>query len=191
VERPWWFLHGILAGLATLGVGEVVTGARAFAGVNGGGPLGVMHYDFGPMGVELTFLGVVVVAFGAGIGEELFFRGYLQTRLEARIPHWAANLMVGILFGVAHGELWHSTFALGAGLIFGFVARRTGTILASMTAHVINNAARVLQSSLAAGATASWYHDRGLANGALGFGLIVVGLGGVMALTRHRDLSNT
>lgn len=47
-------------------------------------------------------VGVLVVLFGAGIPEELFFRGLLQTRLEALSGRFTAVLVSNVLFAAWH-----------------------------------------------------------------------------------------
>lgn len=55
-------------------------------------------------GVDLAFLlvGAVVTAVTAGVGEELFYRLWLQTRLEAALGPAAAIMVTSVLFGLMH-----------------------------------------------------------------------------------------
>lgn len=184
-EPPRWLLPGLAGAVAMAGVSRLGNSLREVLGAFGEGPVGVMRQDFTGMSAELTLLGVFVVGVGAGLGEELLFRGYLQTRLEQRWPPWLANVVVAALFGLAHGEPWHSTFAFGYGLLLGWVARRAGTILSSMTAHVLNNAFWVVMMSLGRADRDAWHHDGGVASFAAGAALVGGGVAGVWALTRR------
>lgn len=183
-DPPRWLATGLAGAVALVGVSRLGNSLREALGAFGEGPVGVARHDFAGMSPELTVLGVLIVGAGAGIGEELFFRGYLQTRLEQRAPPWLANVAVAALFGLAHGELWHATFAFGAGLVLGWTARRAGTILASAVAHALNNGFWVAMMALGRADRDAWHHDGGVASFVVGAMLGVAGVAGVWALTR-------
>lgn len=87
---------------------------------------------------------VVALAFGPGLAEEMFFRGFMQTRLVER---FGAALAVGVTagcFGLIHFDLVHTPVAAGLGLFLGWATERTGTIVPAMVAHVVNNLLAVL-----------------------------------------------
>jgi exosortase E/protease (VPEID-CTERM system) len=80
------------------------------------------------------------------IAEELAYRGYLMRRLVSTnfesikfqsVPPWAV-VVTAILFGLAHGTLWLPGIA--AGLVFGGLAIRYGSIGEATVAHAIANA---------------------------------------------------
>ena len=96
--------------------------------------------------------GVLAVLMLLGIGvlgpaaEELFFRGYLQTRLVARHgPFWGI-LITSLFFAIMHFDPLHSTFALGFGIYCGIIAYRAGSIWASFLAHAANNTLSVVET---------------------------------------------
>jgi membrane protease YdiL (CAAX protease family) len=79
------------------------------------------------------------VAISAGIGEEIVYRGYLQTRLGAltRVP-WLGVILQAGLFGVAHGDRG-GAFALRCALyaaMLGALARTQRTLAPGMICHV-------------------------------------------------------
>jgi membrane protease YdiL (CAAX protease family) len=74
----------------------------------------------------------VLVALCAGVGEEVFFRGFLQRYLGV----WGQ----GILFGLAHatgGYVPQVLFALGMGVLFGFLVKRGWSLWTLITAHFL------------------------------------------------------
>lgn len=85
------------------------------------------------LGIPLMLVTVAL----SGLGEELLFRGALQPTLGI----WPAAL----LFGLAHGgwnfrQMWaYVGVALLAGAAFGYLYQFTGTLLASVLAHIIYN----------------------------------------------------
>jgi membrane protease YdiL (CAAX protease family) len=92
-------------------------------------------------------LGVLLLTWTvAAIGEELAYRGYLQTRLRelfgsGRVGLVVAVLVSSLLFGMAHSEqglVGALTISLD-GLVFSIVRYRYKTLWASVLAHGFNN----------------------------------------------------
>jgi len=81
----------------------------------------------------------LVVVIGPGIGEELFFRGFVLRSFRADWPGWAAVLGSSVLFGLMHFNLLHSTGAGVIGLYLGYMALRTGSVWPGVVAHGLNN----------------------------------------------------
>lgn len=89
-------------------------------------------------------LTVLVVGLGAGLAEELLFRGYVQRRLVARFGAVAGVATAAALFALAHFDPQHSAFAFVFGLYLGAVALWTGSTWPAIAIHAVNNAASVL-----------------------------------------------
>ena len=85
---------------------------------------------------------------GAGVGEELFFSGYAQTRLAQRWGAWPSVLVSAALFALVHGDPLHAAFAFAAGVFLGWASLRTGTVRTTLVAHVANNAASLASMAL-------------------------------------------
>ena len=97
-----------------------------------------------PLGLTLA---VVVVGLLAPVAEELFFRGYMLTRLRAVWSPGPAILMSAIAFGIIHGEWVHGLLAAVIGIYLGLVTERAGSVTPAMICHVVNNTASVLLSA--------------------------------------------
>ena len=84
-----------------------------------------------PTFAHLTPPQIVVVSLAAGVGEELFFRGWLQA-----VVGW---LPASLAFGLAHVAgarmLAFGAWATGMGAVLGGLALATGGLLAPVTAH--------------------------------------------------------
>lgn len=83
-------------------------------------------------GVSNVFV-AIVLALSSGIGEEVFFRGALQPRF--------GMVLTAILFTFLHAQYGFTWVLLGLfliGMIFGWLAKRYGT-MAAVVAHVIYN----------------------------------------------------
>lgn len=145
-SRSRWFALPLIvlgAMAASMVMGLII---QAFHG-NDSGSLKIIRALFeGLRGWPLMGM-VALVAVGAGVAEELFFRGYIQSRLLKRIrPFWAI-LISSALFAIAHFDVAHSSFALGFGLYLGWVAWTFDSIRPTIACHVVNNTVAVLSGA--------------------------------------------
>lgn len=101
-----------------------------------------------PLGWRIVF--AVWIVLGAPIGEEILFRGMLWGALEkrrARAPlawswlghRWVVLVLTAVLFAVWHREWWRLAVLVCGGLALGVARMRSGSVLASATAHAVNN----------------------------------------------------
>ena len=97
--------------------------------------------SFGGARLPLVFL---LIALIPGVVEELLFRGYVQTRLLARLPAAAAILISSVLFAIAHMDPIHSLLVLPLGIWMGVVAWQAKSILPAMLCHIVNNFVSIL-----------------------------------------------
>jgi CAAX prenyl protease-like protein len=80
------------------------------------------------------------------IAEELAYRGYVLRRLvnsdfqsvKFHDIRWPALAICAVLFGITHGTMWLP--AMLAGLAYGAIAIRTGSIGEAVVAHATTNA---------------------------------------------------
>lgn len=96
---------------------------------------------FAAIGFEFTPLRVAILSIGAGVSEEILFRGVLQTWMAGTTPLWAAILATNILFGALHART--VLYAIVAGLVgvyLGVVFELTGNLIAPMIAHGLYDA---------------------------------------------------
>ena len=81
---------------------------------------------------------ILLIAIGAGFGEEALFRGGLQTFAADHLPFWAAILLVSLLFAALHlGSLGIFAFIFAYSLLFGLVYHHSGSLVGVMLAHTI------------------------------------------------------
>jgi membrane protease YdiL (CAAX protease family) len=84
-------------------------------------------------------LAFALIGFVGPIGEELFFRGYLQTRFRERWGVWPAILITAAAFGLFHMDLAQGIAAATLGVYMGWAVERTGSIRPAIVAHIANN----------------------------------------------------
>ena len=89
-------------------------------------------------------LNLLVMAAIPALGEELFFRGILQTVLGEKLNRHLAVWITAFIFSAIHLQFYDflPRFLLGAAL--GYLFLFSGSIWASIVAHFINNALAVL-----------------------------------------------
>ena len=74
------------------------------------------------------------------VAEELVFRG-AALRLLRPLGRNAAILGQAVLFAALHGGLQAKAYALGMGLLFGWAADRSRSLLPGILLHILNNGA--------------------------------------------------
>ena len=101
-----------------------------------------LHRD--PWSIAMVTASAVVAA---PLAEEFFFRRVLQGWLEKRLPDHDARAAVAVaaaLFAFAHvGQGLAFVPLLPLGLVLGFIARRTGSIVPCILLHALFNAVSV------------------------------------------------
>jgi uncharacterized protein len=90
----------------------------------------------------------VVMGAAPGFCEEVFFRGYLQTRLTERWGPAAAVALSALLFGVLHLDAVQGPMATVLGLYLGHVAWRAGSVWPAVVCHAANNVVATLGGAL-------------------------------------------
>lgn len=84
----------------------------------------------------LLLVGVVLFA---AISEELVFRGFLQVTLEKQGDVTKAVLMSSLAWALIHLNPYWVVQIFIMGVIIGFMAWRTGSVLPGMIVHAVNN----------------------------------------------------
>lgn len=85
------------------------------------------------------WLAIVLLSVAPGVCEELFFRGYVQRRLQDVLAPAAAIAIPAVTFGLVHFDPMQSPFAAVLGAWLGFLAWRHGSIRIAIAAHALNN----------------------------------------------------
>ena len=71
--------------------------------------------------------------------EEIIFRGYLQSSLAKRMPHWIAILITSVVFMLGHGPmiLWPMYFVYS--LAWGWIYMYTKSLKTAIILHMLSN----------------------------------------------------
>lgn len=114
--------------------------------------------------------GRVLAVFGAAalvpaVCEELFFRGYVLSRLEASGP-WVAVAIQAIAFAAYHMDLYGLPVYLMSGLVLGLVRVTSGALWPCVVLHATNNAVGIVD-----------YHRGETLSATLGAGSVAIGAG--------------
>lgn len=103
------------------------------------GTLGTLNEALIGLPAWAMVVAVLLLSVGPGVGEEMFFRGYVQSRLNAR---WGMLMGIGVstlLFALFHIHPLHVVAVVALGAYFGYVAARAGSIRPAIACHMFNN----------------------------------------------------
>ena len=141
--QPWTWDKTASAAAMALGVCAIYGFFIGFAILAGRRPLP----DLSPYPTTaLRISDLIMGALLSGAGEEMAFRGYMQSQLERYGPAFAI-LLTSLVFMLAHApQDLHQFVRLAAGyfvlaLLWGGLAWRTGSILPGMVLHVLGDLA--------------------------------------------------
>jgi sodium transport system permease protein len=82
---------------------------------------------------------VLLLAVLPALCEELAFRGFILSGLRHLGHKWWAIVLSAVFFGVAHGLLQQSIMASLLGVVLGFVAVQTGSLVPCVLFHMTHN----------------------------------------------------
>lgn len=83
------------------------------------------------------FIGICIVG---PIMEELMMRRVIMTEISKATGHvWWGIIISAAIFAVIHGNPIQMVFALPAGIIFGWLYHKTGSLFVPICIHIINN----------------------------------------------------
>lgn len=98
----------------------------------------------------MFLVSLAVMAGLAPLVEEAVFRGLLYGWVAGRWGTVAGWLVSSLAFAAAHVEPAHVILVLPLGLWFGWLRRRTDSLLPSLVAHMVNNGIAVAAAALLA-----------------------------------------
>ncbi len=136
----------------------------------------------GPMTLTRTLMLLLVLAVVPGICEELAFRGFVLSGLRHMGHKWQAIVLSAFFFGVTHAIFQQSIVACFLGVLIGFIAVQTGSLIPCIIYHVLHNSLALASSQLATDGNPAWssFVSRA-ADGALIYHWSVVIGGGLVA----------
>jgi hypothetical protein len=84
-------------------------------------------------------LSLLLLSVLAPIVEELVFRGLLYGWIAGRWGGTVGLVVSSLAFAAAHWEPAHIVLVLPLGFLFGWLRRRTDSLLPSLFSHIVNN----------------------------------------------------
>ncbi len=103
-----------------------------------------------------AWLPYLLIAVLPAVCEELAFRGFILSGLRHTGHKWWAIGISAVAFGMVHFFLQQKISAAAVGMILGFLAVQTGSLLPCIVFHAIYNGLAVGISELTEEATAQW-----------------------------------
>jgi membrane protease YdiL (CAAX protease family) len=135
--RSWRRAVGIMLGIAIV---VVVASAALEPVLHPDKEQGLAPTRWEPAHAAAFAANFVLVALLAPVVEELTFRGLGFTLLE-RFGRWAAILLVGVAFGLAHGLVEALLVLVPFGIALAWLRDRTNTVVPGMFVHALFNGA--------------------------------------------------
>lgn len=91
-----------------------------------------------------TWMLLLTIAVLPAVCEEMFFRGFLLSGLRQRMRPLALCVLIGLVFGLFHADLWRIPTTATLGMVLTWVCLRGGSIYPAMLIHLLNNSAALL-----------------------------------------------
>lgn len=91
---------------------------------------------------------LLLFALVPAVCEELAFRGFILSGLRHMGRKWLAILVASLFFGLTHTIAQQQIMATITGLVLGFVAVQTGSLLPAILFHLTHNGLLVAMSRL-------------------------------------------
>jgi len=92
---------------------------------------------------------VLLMAVLPGVCEELAYRGFMFGGLAREGSPVRAIMITAVVFGISHGVLQQSISATCMGLILGWIAWQTGSVIPGILVHATSNALSLSMSRIA------------------------------------------
>ena len=131
----------LIAVIGVFGINPLISSIDGFLvdiGYNLAGPLPLPMDNFGWL-----ILNIILLAGVPAILEELIFRGVILNGYK-KLGAVPAMVITSLLFALIHGSVQQFVFPLLFGLILSFAALKTGSVLAPIIIHFVNNALVVI-----------------------------------------------
>ena len=150
-ERKNPLIVGVMAGVLAVGVRLLVTAYYYWAlnidflkkSIDSASALSPQFTHTGQMLAALFAIVVIAPVF-----EEVLFRAIVLGELLTIMRPWAAILLQGIVFGVAHAVLFQTIFAVCVGVLLGVVYYKTRSIKSTIICHSVFNLSAMLAGEI-------------------------------------------
>jgi membrane protease YdiL (CAAX protease family) len=145
----------VLAVLGLVGLTTFLDALMVLFDLENVGRLSEMRAVIAKLTTSERLLLSLVVAFGAGVSEELYFRGWMFRALEQLQGRTIALVASSVAFGLFHLDWVHTPVAALMGAYLALVVAYTGSLWPAIGAHIVNNLAAVFLSG-AEGTPKEW-----------------------------------
>jgi membrane protease YdiL (CAAX protease family) len=100
-------------------------------------------------GIENLLLMILIIGIGAGLTEELFFRGLLMPWIEKLTGNaWLSILLSGSIFSLFHSSFYQFLPIAVVGILFGYLYHKTKDLKLNIFIHALYNSLQVVLNYL-------------------------------------------
>lgn len=161
------FLSIILFMLGSMALSQGFGAVMSLAKVEVSGTIKTLTEVLNNADGSYLLLMVFVIGFTPGVCEELFFRGYIQTRLTQRWGVKISILVTSALFAIFHMDFLQGLFVILLGLYLGLTLEKTGSLWVPILCHAGTNVSATLLTWSFKDFESSWIIDVSVLFGAL------------------------
>lgn len=136
-----WGLGGYLIAIPLVVIVSLIN-QKIWQGQGGSNPLLMLALESQDTVALMIFFFTAAIA--APLFEEIMFRGFLLPSLTRYIPVWAAIIVSGLIFAVAHLNLSEVLPLATLGIILGIVYTRSRNLLSSILLHSLWNSGTLI-----------------------------------------------
>ena len=137
--------------IGALALGQALESLPIVLGLGSGSTLGSIRRALTDTSGGMLALAVLAVGVFAGFAEELFFRGFMQTRLRERWEARWAIAATALGFGLLQMDRVHASLVFLVGLYLGFITEVSVSIVPAIVCHVANNASSIVLTAFFGG----------------------------------------
>ncbi len=98
---------------------------------------------------SVLWVSVLFAAVCGPIAEEIFFRGFMYGAVKKKTGAWGGILITGALFSALHAHVVGFMPIMALGVLLAYLYEKTGSIIPSITVHIIHNVGTVFMVFIA------------------------------------------
>jgi len=100
---------------------------------------------------SILWLSTMFAAIFGPIAEEIFFRGFMYKAIREKMGIFAAMMVTSAIFAFLHAHIVGFVPIMVLGLLLAYVYEKTGSLVSSMSVHIVHNVGMVLLVFIARG----------------------------------------
>ncbi len=93
---------------------------------------------------SILWFSTLFAAIAGPVAEEIFFRGFMYTAIREKLGIGRAMVITSVVFSLLHAHIVGFLPILALGLLLAYLYEKTGSLVSSISVHIIHNVGMVL-----------------------------------------------